>query len=69
VTIGSVVELQLQKMRNPVTQTEAHPEVVLPEGLVLKRSALAASAAFRVKDELALDHSGQYAAFGRVEYS
>ena len=69
VTIGDVVELQLTKMRNPVTHAEAHPEVVLPEGLVLKRGALAASALFRVKDELALDHSGQYAAFGRFEYS
>jgi hypothetical protein len=68
-TIGDVVELQLTKMRNPVTQAETHPEVVMPEGLVLKRGGLAASALFRVKDELALDHSGQYAAFGRFEYS
>ena len=30
---------------------------------------LPASAVFRVKDELALDHSGQYAAFGRFQYS
>jgi hypothetical protein len=69
VTIGDVVELELTKMRNPVTKAEAHPEVVLPEGLVLKRGGLAASAVFRVKDELALDHAGQYAAFGRFEYS
>jgi hypothetical protein len=67
--IGDVVELELTKMRNPITKAEAHPEVVLPEGLVLKRGGLAASAVFRVKDELALDHSGQYAAFGRFEYS
>jgi hypothetical protein len=69
ITIGEVVELELTKMRNPVTQAEAHPEVLLPEGLVLKRGGLAASAVFRVKDELSLDHSGQYAAFGRFEYS
>jgi hypothetical protein len=56
-------------MRNPVTKAEAHPEVLLPEGLVLKRGGLAASAVFRVKDQLALDHSGQYAAFGRFQYS
>jgi hypothetical protein len=43
--------------------------VLLPEGLVVKRGGLAASAVFRVKDELALDHSGQYAAFGRFQYS
>jgi hypothetical protein len=69
ITIGDVVELELTKMRNPVTQAEVHPEVLLPEGLVLKRGGLAASAVFRVKDELRLDHSGQYAAFGRFEYS
>ena len=68
-TIGDVVELALTKMRNPVTKAEAHPEVLLPEGLVVKRAGLAASAVFRVKDELALDHSGQYAAFGRFQYS
>ena len=67
--IGDIVELELTKMRNPVTKAEAHPEVLLPEGLVVKRGGLAASAVFRVKDELALDHSGQYAAFGRFQYS
>ena len=67
--IGDVVELELTKMRNPVTQADAHPEAVLPEGLVVKRAGLAASSVFRVKDELALDHSGQYAAFGRFQYS
>jgi hypothetical protein len=30
---------------------------------------MAASAVFRVKDALRYDHSGQYAAFGRFEYS
>lgn len=67
--IGNVVELELQTIRNPVTKAEAHPEMVLPEGLVVKRGALAASSVFRVKDELGFDHSGQYAAFGRFEYS
>lgn len=67
-TIGDAVELELQKIRNPVTQAEVHPEVVLPEGLVVKRGGVAASSVFRVNDELGLDHSGQYAAFGRFEY-
>jgi hypothetical protein len=67
--IGDVVELQLTTMRNPVTQAEARPEVLLPEGIVVKRGGLASSAVFRVQDELALDHSGQYAAFGRFQYS
>ena len=68
-TIGSVAELQMQTIRNPVTNAEVHPEIVLPEGLVIKRGSLAASTVFRVKDELGYDHSGQYAAFGRFEYS
>jgi hypothetical protein len=68
-TIGDVVELELTKIRNPVTHAEVHPEVLLPEGLVVKRGGLAASAVFRVKDELALDHPGQYAAFGPFQYS
>jgi hypothetical protein len=69
VTIGDAVRLELKTIRNPVTQAEAHPEVVLPQGLVVKRGSLAASAVFRVDDELGLDHSGQYAAFGRFEYA
>jgi hypothetical protein len=67
--IGDAVELELQTIRNPVTNAEVHPEAVLPEGLVVKRAGLAASSVFKVKDELAYDHSGQYAAFGRFEYS
>jgi len=69
VKIGNFVELELQKMRNPVTQAEIHPEVVLPEGLVVKRGSLAASKVFRVGENLTFDHSGQYAAFGRFDYA
>lgn len=67
--IGRAVELELQAMRNPVTHKEIHPEVVLPEGLVVKRATLSASKVFRLEDDLGYDHSGQYAAFGRFEYS
>jgi hypothetical protein len=69
VRIGQAVDLQLQTMRNPVTQAEVHPEMVLPEGLVVKRGKLAASRVFRVHDGIRYDHSGQYAAFGPFEYS
>jgi hypothetical protein len=68
-TIGDVAELELQKIRNPVTQAEVHPEMVLPEGLVVKRGSLAASKVFRVRGGVQYDHSGQYAAFGAFEYS
>jgi hypothetical protein len=67
--IGDAVDLQLQKIRNPVTQAEVHPEMTLPEGLVVKRGMLAASRVFQVRSGVRYDHSGQYAAFGPFEYS
>jgi hypothetical protein len=66
--IGSVLELELQTIRNPMTQAEVHPEVILPEGLVVKRGSMAASKVFRLADGVQFDHSGQYAAFGRFDY-
>jgi len=68
-TIGDVAELALQTITNPVTKADVHPEMILPEGLVVKRGALAASRVFRVDDQVGFDHSGQYAAFGRFEYA
>ena len=69
-TIGDTVRLELKHMTNPVTGVDLHPEMVLPEGLVVKRAALAASAHFSVAhDDVAYDHSGQYTAFGRFEYA
>jgi len=68
--IGDVVRLEFKPMTNPVTGAEIHPEIVLPEGLVVKRAALAASERFEVRQEpVAYDHSGQYTAFGRFEYA
>jgi hypothetical protein len=68
-TVGDFVELELTTIRNPVTQAEAHPEIVMPEGLVVKHGNLAASRVFRVRGGLEYDHSGQYAAFGAFSYS
>jgi len=68
-TIGDAVALELQTIRNPVTQAEVHPEVVLPEGLVTKRGNMAASKVFRVGSGLDYDYSGQYAAFAAFEYA
>jgi hypothetical protein len=67
--IGSAVALDLQTIRNPVTQAHVHPEIVLPEGLIVKRASVAASSLFRLADNVQFDHSGQYAAFGRFEYA
>ena len=69
VRIGNAVELELQTMRNPVTKAEVHPEMVLPEGLVVKRGKLAASRVFQVRAGVRYDHSGQYAAFGPFAYA
>ena len=68
-TIGDAVEIEMEAIRNPVTQAEAHPEVVLPEGLVVKRGSMAASKVFRVRGAVQYDHSGQYAAFGPFSYA
>lgn len=66
--VGNVAELEMEPIRNPVSGAEAHPEMVLPEGIVVKRGGLAASKIFRVHDGVEYDHSGQYAAFGPFDY-
>ena len=67
--IGDAVHLELEPSRNPVSGADVHPEMILPEGLVVKRASLAASRRFKVRtDAVAFDHSGQYTAFGRFAY-
>lgn len=66
--VGDVVHLEMEPMRNPVSRLDAHPEIVLPEGLVVKRASLAASRRFEVAHDVAYDHSGQYTAFGSFAY-
>ncbi|HET7603305.1 MAG TPA: DUF1326 domain-containing protein [Gemmatimonadales bacterium] len=68
-TVGGVAELQMDSIRNPVSGADAHPEMVLPEGIVVKRGSLGASKVFTVTGHLAFDHSGQYAALGPFEYA
>ena len=69
-TIGKDVHLELKHMTNPVTGVELHPEMVLPEGLVVKRAALAASQRYQVsRGDVAFDHSGKYTAFGPFDYA
>jgi hypothetical protein len=67
-SIGEAVHLELEPIRNPVTGMEAHPEIVLPEGLVVKRASVASSRVFQSSEGIHFDHSGQYTAFGRFEY-
>ncbi|HSJ16049.1 MAG TPA: DUF1326 domain-containing protein [Longimicrobiales bacterium] len=69
ISVGDAVRLELQPIRNAVTGAEAHPEMVLPEGLILKRGSLAASRVFQVSSDISYDHSGRYTAFGRFDYA
>jgi hypothetical protein len=66
---GDHVEIECGPIRNPVTGAEAHPSVVLPEGIVLKRGDLGATTRFRVSKGIEYDHSGQYMAVGPFEYA
>jgi hypothetical protein len=66
---GDVVEIEVDKIRNPVTRDEVTPGVVLPQGLIFKEGDLGTSSTFRVHDGISYDHSGQYTAVGPFEYS
>jgi hypothetical protein len=66
--VGDAAQIELQPIRNPVTGDEAHPELLLPEALVVNHQFMATSKTFRLDDALSYDHSGQNAAFGRFTY-
>jgi hypothetical protein len=66
---GDVLEIESTMIRNPVNGKEAHPGVVLPEGIVVKRADLGCSTVFRITRGVAMDHSGQYTAVGPFEYA
>ena len=65
---GDKVEVTTEYIKNPVTGATIHPRLVLPEGLLVKDAALVRSIKFSVKDKIAYEHSGRYAAFGFYEY-
>jgi hypothetical protein len=69
VRIGDSVELQLETIRNPVTDAEVHPGAVLPEGLVCKEASFGTSRTFKVNDAIEYDHSGKYTAIAPFDYS
>jgi len=68
-TVEGAAELSLQPIRNPVSGADVHPEMVLPEGLIVNHAGLAASKVFRVHGGVSFDHSGKYAAFGHFTYN
>jgi hypothetical protein len=69
VKAGSSLVVESTTIKNPVTGADAHPGVVLPEGLIVKRADLGCSAIFHLSDEISLDHSGLYTAVGPFEYA
>ena len=66
---GDYVEVACAPIRNPVTGAEAHPGVVLPEGIILKRGDLGATTRFTVSKGIEYDHSGRYMAVGAFAYA
>ncbi|MBD0337835.1 MAG: DUF1326 domain-containing protein [Thermoleophilia bacterium] len=69
VRAGDHVELEAAPIRNPVTGAESFPGVVLPQGILIKRGDLGATATFRVANGISYDHSGRYFAIGPFEYA
>lgn len=69
VKAGAAVALESGPIRNPVTGAESYPSLVLPQGIIFKAGDCGASATFRVADGIQYDHSGQYTAIGRFDYS
>jgi len=67
--VGDALEIEATPITNPVSGIEAHPSVVLPQGIVVKRGDLCATSTFRLNDGIAFDHSGQYAAVGPFDYT
>ena len=68
-TAGDSLCLELTTIKNPVTGAEAHPGIVLPEGLIVKRADLGTSTVFTLSDKITLDHAGRYTAVGPFDYS
>jgi hypothetical protein len=69
VRAGETLEIQVDKIRNPVTGDEVTPAVMLPQGIIFKEGDLGTSTTFRLNDGVAYDHSGRYTAVGPFAYS
>jgi hypothetical protein len=66
---GDHVNVECGPIKNPVSGKDAHPGVVLPEGIILKTGDLGLTTHFRVTKGVEYDHSGQYMAIGPFSYS
>lgn len=65
---GDSLTIEYTTIKNPVNGHEAHPRIILPEGLIVKEGDLGATSAFRLNAGISLDHSGLYGAVGPFEY-
>jgi hypothetical protein len=52
-----------------VTGAEVTPSAVLPQGIVFKQGDFGSSKSFWVRDGIAFEHPGKYAAVAPFEYS
>ena len=68
-TAGNVVEFESTVIKNPVSGKDAHPRMILPEGLIVKEADLGCSKVFRINEAVPMDHSCQYSAVGVFEYA
>ena len=66
---GDALSIEYTTIKNPVNGHEAHPRMILPEGLIVKEGDLGASHVFRLNADISMDHSGQYGAIGPFRYS
>lgn len=66
---GEYVDVECGPIKNPVNGAEAHPGVVLPEGIIVKTADLGVTTRFRVSKGISYDHSGQYMAVGPFNYA
>lgn len=69
VRAADALAIELEYIRNPVTQESVHPRLALPEGLVVKEAALVRTKLFTLKgDSVSYDHSRRYGAVGFFQY-
>ena len=66
---GDHLEIECGPIRNPVSGAEAHPGVVLPQGIIFKHGDVGSTTRFRVSGGIEYDHSGKYMGVGPFKYA
>lgn len=66
---GNCLVIESTTIKNPVNGKDAHPGIVLPEGLIVKSADLGSSTTNRITGEITFDHPGKYTAVGPFEYA